>query len=190
MFMTWFRGEFHGAEFEIKSNGFRARENNLWRKLARLFSTLLRYSSALSPVSPTDLQSYGGRKRKSGSRWRLARSRLQRDGGGWIPGDVTLARLRSPLIRGVENLGAGRIEHSRAAGGAYRPLHETRRGKEDVVRARAREHKHAPARTYYARTHARMPVHTHQGKTEEGHECRHRRKEKGEGMEPRVRIRN
>lgn len=66
-------------------------------------------------------------------------------------------------------MGAGRIEHSRVAGGAYRPLHETRRGKEDVVRARARARKHAPARTYYARTHARMPVHTHRGRTEEGH---------------------
>lgn len=66
--------------------------------------------------------------------------------------DVTLARLRSPLIRGVENLGAGRIEHS-GLQAELPPLHETRRGSKIwYKRARARE---ATRRTQHARTHAR-----------------------------------
>lgn len=63
--------------------------------------------------------------------------------------DVTLARLRSPLIRGVENLGAGRIEHS-GLQAELPPLHETRRGSKIwYKRARARE---ATRRTQHART--------------------------------------
>lgn len=78
----------------------------------------------------------------------------------------TLARLPSPLIRGVENLGAGRIEHSRAAGGASTATRDKER-EQDLVqtRARARERGHAT----HARTQARTqrlftPIKGYQGR--------------------------
>lgn len=74
--------------------------------------------------------------------------------------DVTLARLRSPLIRGVENLGAGRIEHS-GLQAELPPLYETRRGSK-IWYKRARARYHATHARTHARTHA-TAVHTHQG---------------------------
>ena len=68
----------------------------------------------------------------------------------------TLARLPSPLIRGVENLGAGRIEHSRAAGGASTATRDKER-EQDLVqtRARARAREREATRRTHARKHAR-----------------------------------
>lgn len=73
----------------------------------------------------------------------------------------TLARLPSPLIRGVENLGAGRIEHSRAAGGASTATRDKER-EQDLVQTRARERERSRDARTHASTHA-TAVHTHQG---------------------------
>lgn len=156
MFMTWFVVSSR-TEFEIKSDHFGGRENNLWQKLANFFfSPLLGIHLALA----TGFHGSPIVWRKGSGVDDVSRSRDAE--GWWIPPTLPSPRLPSPLIRGVENLGAGRIEHS-GLQAELPPLYETRGGRgRSGTNARAR----ATTRRTHARTHAatqRLAVHTHQG---------------------------
>lgn len=143
MFMTWFVVSSR-TEFEIKSNHFGGRENNLWQKLANFFPLLLVFISP-SPLASTDLQSYGA---KGSGVDDVSRSRVQRDGG---------YRRRYPRpssftsdTRGWE-FGGGSYRALRAAGGASTATRDKER-EQDLVQTRARARGHA---THATRTHAR-----------------------------------
>lgn len=141
MFMTWFVVSSR-TEFEIKSDHFGGRENNLWQKLANFFfSPLLGIHLALA----TGFHGSPIVWRKGSGVDDVSRSRDAE--GWWIPPTLPSPRLPSPLIRGVENLGAGRIEHS-GLQAELPPLYETRGG-------RGRSGTNARARATTRRTHAR-----------------------------------
>ena len=155
--MTWFRGGFHGAEFEIKSNGSVPEENNLLAKVGQTFFPALvrgirRLPSRRSPVSAGSPIVWGA----SGRAGESMTSRAIKAAEGWWWLD-TRRRYPRPSsftsdTRGWE-FGGGSY---RALEGCRRSLPTATRDKEREGRcgASARARAQARARTHVLRTHA------------------------------------
>lgn len=142
MFMTWFVVSSR-TEFEIKSNHFGGRENNLWQKLANFFPLLGIHLALATGFHGSPIV---WRKRKR-SRWRLAIKGVE---GWWIP-----PTLPSPVFVHLWYEGLriwGRVVSSTQ--GCRRSFHRyTRQGEgaRSGTNARAR----ATTRRTHARTHER-----------------------------------